>query len=86
MPDCVCAHDEVDGRHYVHWIYQIFSDCVYSDLEISAFFVGYVRLSILPKNKHNDWLKACPGGSAVVAAPFSMHPALTHAACPPQHV
>jgi hypothetical protein len=33
MPACTCYTNEVDGHHYVEWIYNIFSDCVYVQWE-----------------------------------------------------
>ena len=46
MPQCVCYEKTHDGDAYVEWIYNTFSDCVYTPQQIAAFFIGCVPATV----------------------------------------
>lgn len=49
MPDCVCDVEYRNHHHYVSWVYQYFSDCVYETQDYAAFFIGYVQAPVFLK-------------------------------------
>eukprot|EP00033_Pygsuia_biforma_P000211 GCRY01000266.1.p1 GENE.GCRY01000266.1~~GCRY01000266.1.p1 ORF type:complete len:331 (+),score=47.24 GCRY01000266.1:188-1180(+) len=43
---CRCSPEYTDGYHYVEWIADVFSQCVYTPREIASFVCGWVSIFI----------------------------------------